>query len=436
MDKINLKEYTKGQAKDLVKHILNLNIKQVKGEGTFEVVASTQGEDRAGEVILVKGWDTENYLKNPIILYAHDYSSLPVGAATEVVKNEDQLIVKGVFANTPEGQKVRQLYDDGILRTVSVGFIPMERDGNVITKAELLELSFVPVPCNPEALSLAKGFSKEISKAIKAVVPFGETPMAPEEQTWSAESALSNLEEWASEDSVIDWAKYQQGFAWFNSDTPEEKGSYELPHHDIMEDELVAVWQGVLWAMGTLLGVGESPSIPEEEKQAVYNHLAQHYKQFGKEAPEFKEYTEEELRATFPELYNDEQDVEEEPEDLSEEEEEVREAVSDVIKRLDEDVKGLLASAKLQIEQVTGFKKGAKSTGISQKAGRTLSAKTRTAIQNAAESATKAAKDLNALLSLTDSEPEPKNEGKAELLKLSQSMDKLAERMIKNLKSV
>ena len=54
---------------------------------------------------------------------------------------------------------MRQLYDEWVLKTVSVGFIPKERDVNnssIITRAELLELSFVPVPCNPNALSLWK----------------------------------------------------------------------------------------------------------------------------------------------------------------------------------------------------------------------------------------------------------------------------------------
>ncbi len=41
-----------------------------------------------------------------------------------------------------------------MVKTVSVGFIPKEREGKTITSAELLELSFVAVPCNPNALSL------------------------------------------------------------------------------------------------------------------------------------------------------------------------------------------------------------------------------------------------------------------------------------------
>ena len=44
-----------------------------------------------------------------------------------------------------------------MIKSVSVWFIPKSRDKNnakIITEAELLELSFVAVPCNPNALSL------------------------------------------------------------------------------------------------------------------------------------------------------------------------------------------------------------------------------------------------------------------------------------------
>jgi hypothetical protein len=70
-------------------------------------------------------------------------------------------VAKGRFAPedaNPFAQQVRKLYDAKIIKTTSVGFIAREMEGNVITKAELLEFSFVPVPANPMALSLAKQF--------------------------------------------------------------------------------------------------------------------------------------------------------------------------------------------------------------------------------------------------------------------------------------
>lgn len=132
-------------------------LKSVDSNGTFEVIASTQSKDRHGEIVLQEGIDITNYLKNPVILFAHDYDELPIGKATSVIKETDRLIIKGVFAPTEEAQKIRVLYDAGFLKTVSIGFIAKEWEGNVITVSELLELSFVAVPANPDALDIAKG---------------------------------------------------------------------------------------------------------------------------------------------------------------------------------------------------------------------------------------------------------------------------------------
>lgn len=68
------------------------------------------------------------------------------------------MVIEGVFSKSnPLGILLADLYDEGMVKTVSVGFIPKQRQEDnrrIITSAELLELSFVAVPCNPEALSL------------------------------------------------------------------------------------------------------------------------------------------------------------------------------------------------------------------------------------------------------------------------------------------
>src|SRR3972149_8790760 len=140
------------------KQFLKGYVKTVKGSNQFSVIASTATIDRQGESIDQAGWDLANFLKNPVMLWAHQYDQLPVGVAEDIQITEQGLTMSGRFADVkanPMAENVRMLYEDGILRTVSVGFIPKERNGNVITKAELLEVSFVPVPANPEALALA-----------------------------------------------------------------------------------------------------------------------------------------------------------------------------------------------------------------------------------------------------------------------------------------
>ena len=153
--------------------------KAAKDTGTFEVVATTENLDRYQEVIKLDGWDVEHYRRNPVILWGHDHGKL-IGMAMSVEIIDGKMIVKGKFAPTEEGQEKRKLYEMGFLRATSVGFIEKEREGNLITKAELLELSFVSVPANPYALrlSMEKGVSVNelVTKGIMFVEKDEEAP--------------------------------------------------------------------------------------------------------------------------------------------------------------------------------------------------------------------------------------------------------------------
>ena len=138
--------------------------------GRFEVVISTADQDRQGEIVDQKGWDLGHYKNNPIVLWGHNYTGLPIGVTDSIELTDGKLIAKGRFAPdsaNPFAQQVRRLYDAKILRTTSVGFIAKEMEGNTITKAELLEFSFVPVPANPMALSLMKTASFDSEALIQ-----------------------------------------------------------------------------------------------------------------------------------------------------------------------------------------------------------------------------------------------------------------------------
>jgi len=145
--------------------------KAAEDTGTFEVVISTADMDRQGESIDQAGCDNANYLKNPVVLWGHDYYSLPIGICETLTLDGGRLIAKGRFAPeaaNPFAQQVRRLYDAGIVRATSVGLIVKEMNGNVITKWELLEFSFVPVPANPYALSLSKAQELNLDLAMIA----------------------------------------------------------------------------------------------------------------------------------------------------------------------------------------------------------------------------------------------------------------------------
>lgn len=126
--------------------------------GKYKVLASTSAVDRQGDSIDQAGWDISNFKLNPVMPWAHDYSALPIAKATSIAVTQRGLEAEFEFApeeGNPMAQQVKVLYDNGYLNAVSVGFIPKERKGMVISKAELLEISFVPVPANQEALRLS-----------------------------------------------------------------------------------------------------------------------------------------------------------------------------------------------------------------------------------------------------------------------------------------
>src|ERR1700733_11267756 len=97
-------------------------IKKAKDDnGTFDVIISTEDLDRSGEIVRQNGWEMTNYKNNPIVLWGHDYYSLPIGVCTETYKTEVHGVpatgAKGVFFSAdinPLAQQVRKMYDLGI----------------------------------------------------------------------------------------------------------------------------------------------------------------------------------------------------------------------------------------------------------------------------------------------------------------------------------
>lgn len=165
-----LVEYSKAQADKLVKAFSGIDLKALEtsaDNGTFKVIMTSDKKDRDGEVIKLDAWSFENFMKNPILLYGHNYWGLEnvIGRVDKIYLENNTWIAEGTFASekaNPKAQQVRRLYDEKILQAVSVGFIVKGRDvsdDSVITKAELLELSFVPIQSNPDAVSLLKSLT-------------------------------------------------------------------------------------------------------------------------------------------------------------------------------------------------------------------------------------------------------------------------------------
>ena len=129
-------------------------------------MASTADFDRAGDTISAEAWTKgglQNFEKNPIILFNHDYNR-PIGRATGMKAGPNGLELECKISKNAPGN-VAELVKDGVLGAFSVGFkvkdadYLKETDGLMIKDAELFEVSVVSVPCNQAAtFSLAKSF--------------------------------------------------------------------------------------------------------------------------------------------------------------------------------------------------------------------------------------------------------------------------------------
>lgn len=159
-------EKVKGDHKGLCACINTVFTKSEDTENKFNVVMSTNAEDRHGDIV-EQNWDLKNFKKNPVFLDSHNYSSIEhiIGKVTKIKVKDGRLEGEIEFAlDNPKGMLAYNLASKGFLNATSVGFIPLEFDelGKII-KSELLEDSAVSVPANQEAL-----FEKSVKREGEA----------------------------------------------------------------------------------------------------------------------------------------------------------------------------------------------------------------------------------------------------------------------------
>ncbi len=255
------------------------------------VVATDFSEDRDGEVMNVNGLKLENYKKNPVLMFGHKHDVLPVGTAINIKIENGQLTFEPKFSEaTQHSRDVKALWDEGVLKAVSIGFIPEEVVGNMFMSAELIEISVVNVPANANALAQAKSKGLNVDLLDKGT---GSPDLSTfeEKQAWDATEAKNRMKALCGSDKdTMDWNKYGQGFAYIDESDAKNYSAYKLPFADVDGTDIKAVWKGVAAAMGALMGARGGVDLPESDRQTAYNTLKRYYGKFEKEAPEFKNF--------------------------------------------------------------------------------------------------------------------------------------------------
>lgn len=335
-------------------------LRAAKNEGVLRFRASTDAIDRHQSIVIQKGIDFKNF--SGAFLWGHDSFKGMFGGGPEIKNNLGKVISKS-RSNFMRGNKPAQATDidvrfsqvnpfavmaegmvrEGILGNTSIAFIPIShrkeeikgKEIRIFDKVELLEISLVPVPSNPEAVALVRSMNQTLGEELievpegtvqrrsdengdwffvedvwqfrvprnsrsiddilgiedvdKGIVPANiSTSKAPETMRWSAPTLTDFTDRAWTDLTNTQRRRIMNHFAWSPSgDTTTFRFSdMKLPHHAPGNGQIVL--RGVNAAMGALLGARGGVKIPTEDRRKVYNHLAAHIRSFDRVPPDFR----------------------------------------------------------------------------------------------------------------------------------------------------
>jgi hypothetical protein len=148
--------------------------------------------DRYGDIVRAKGVRLDNYKKNPVIQFAHDYSTPPIGVSIKTWYDKQANALKSLALffddrvdSSGRSDLIFRFVKSNGMRACSIGFDPIEwskpsdkereelglgQYGVEYTACDMLEFSPVPLPANPNSLSndYRKSFSASLEKTLRS----------------------------------------------------------------------------------------------------------------------------------------------------------------------------------------------------------------------------------------------------------------------------
>ena len=176
---------------DVAVRSVGLQIGQIQESGKRLMVATSADEDRYKDIVDIKTIIVKEWQRNPILLFGHNPAEPQnlVGQARNIqvktVKGSDgkqrEAVVyepefdrggKPGVDDNPRAKLVARQYEEGLLKTCSIGFVPdwtqsvmrssLPKDdpywgerGILYKGATIIECSILPIPANPAAESVA-----------------------------------------------------------------------------------------------------------------------------------------------------------------------------------------------------------------------------------------------------------------------------------------
>lgn len=124
---------------------------------------ATGDVDRAGDIMIITGVQLDNFYRNPQFLWQHGMTGLPLHTLGRIKDHRiigDALYMLAEYASEETyafAEQIHKMDQSGYLPANSIGFNPIECEENAhggytFTKWELVEVSKVELPMNPNAI--------------------------------------------------------------------------------------------------------------------------------------------------------------------------------------------------------------------------------------------------------------------------------------------
>ena len=262
---------------------------------TISAILSDESVALDMHIIKTSGIDTTDYMRNPVVPWAHATDEPPVARMTNIQKRGQLLVGDMQFATVedyPFADTVYRLIRGRFLNATSISWFPIkyerakERDrpdGLNFIECKLLECSIVPVPANPGALITARNSGIDTSPLrqwAERILDTGATISTPraaaqtiytttappvratkganwkcgasrnlpldEESKWDGAAAQKSVFAACKFDSdKPDLGKARKAFLAFDASAPKKRGSYKLPFASIIDGRLTASSAGI-----------------------------------------------------------------------------------------------------------------------------------------------------------------------------------------------
>jgi len=141
----------------------------------LQYVVTNETKDRHGDIVRANGGAYDDYMKNPVMFFSHDYSTPPIGNTVKVWNDKSQKNVQawGLFLDDAVDKSglsdlIFRFARSGFLKACSIGFIPIKayqpqneseaeklglgKWGVDYQEWSMLEWSPCGIPANPSAL--------------------------------------------------------------------------------------------------------------------------------------------------------------------------------------------------------------------------------------------------------------------------------------------